>query len=58
VQARREEAQAELLAELGPHILKDIGLEPYQGSSLADRVEAHRRRQLMRAFAARLGGLI
>jgi uncharacterized protein YjiS (DUF1127 family) len=55
MQARREEAQARLLARLDSRTLKDIGLEPQHGSSLAERVHAHRRRELLRTLAGRLG---
>lgn len=54
-QARREEAQARLLAQLDSRILKDIGMEPHHGSALAERVHAHRRRELLRTLASRLG---
>jgi Domain of unknown function (DUF1127) len=55
MQARREEAQARLLAELDSRILKDIGVEPHHGSALAERVHEHRRRELLRTLAGRLG---
>jgi hypothetical protein len=54
-QARREEAQARMLAQLDPRILKDIGMEPHHGSALAERVHAHRRREILRILAGRLG---
>jgi hypothetical protein len=55
MQARREDAQARLLAQLDSRILKDIGLEPHHGSSLAARVHEHRRREVLRTLAGRLG---
>jgi hypothetical protein len=55
MQARREEAQARLLAQLDSRTLKDIGMEPHHGSALAERVHAHRRRELLRTLASRLG---
>jgi hypothetical protein len=55
MEARREDAQARLLAQLDSRILKDIGLEPHHGSSLAERVHEHRRRELLRTLAGRLG---
>jgi Domain of unknown function (DUF1127) len=55
MQARREDAQARLLAQLDSRTLKDIGMEPYHGSSLAERVHVHRRRELLRTLAGRLG---
>lgn len=55
MQARREEAQARLLAQLDSRTLKDIGMEPHHGSALAERVHAHRRRELLRTLAGRLG---
>lgn len=55
MQARREEAQARLLAQLDSRILKDIGMEPHHGSSLAERVHEHRRREVLRTLASRLG---
>jgi hypothetical protein len=54
-QARREEAAARLLAQLDSRMLKDIGMEPHHGSALAERVHAHRRRELLRSLAGRLG---
>jgi len=54
VQARRETGQARLLAELDVRSLKDIGLEPSRGSSLAERVHAKQRGELSRTLAARL----
>jgi hypothetical protein len=55
VQAWREHAQARLLAQLDARILKDIGLEPHHGSPLAARVHEHRRREVLRTLAGRLG---
>ena len=55
LQARREEAQARLLAQLDSRMLKDIGMEPHHGGALAERVHAHRRRELLRTLAGRLG---
>ena len=58
VRARLEESQARALAELDARTLRDIGLEPYHGCSLADRIEAHRRKALIRQFSARLGPMM
>ena len=55
VQARREQAAARMLAQLDARILKDIGMEPHHGSALAERVHEHRRRELLRTLAGRLG---
>jgi hypothetical protein len=55
MRARREEAQARLLAQLDSRMLKDIGMEPHHGGALAERVHAHRRRELLRTLAGRLG---
>jgi hypothetical protein len=55
IQARREEAAARMLAQLDTRILKDIGMEPHHGSALAERVHAHRRREILRILAGRLG---
>jgi uncharacterized protein YjiS (DUF1127 family) len=41
--ARRERAQARMLAQLDARTLKDIGLEPHHVGSLAARIDAHRR---------------
>ena len=54
VQAQ-ESAAARMLAQLDSRILKDIGLEPHHGSALAERVHEHRRRELLRTLAGRLG---
>jgi hypothetical protein len=54
VQARREAAAARMLAQLDTRILKDIGMEPHHGSALAERVHAHRRREILRILAGRL----
>jgi hypothetical protein len=55
MQSRREEAQARLLAQLDSRTLKDIGMQPHHGSALAERVHEHRRRELLRILAGRLG---
>jgi hypothetical protein len=55
MRARRENAQARLLAALDARILKDIGLEPHHGSPLAARVHERRRREVLRTLAGRLG---
>lgn len=55
LEARRENAQARLLAQLDARTLKDIGLEAHHGSALAERIDARRRRELLRTFAGRLG---
>lgn len=55
MQARREEVSAQMLAQLDSRILKDIGMEPHHGSSLAERVHAHRRHEVLRTLASRLG---
>ena len=53
---RASVADARLLAQLDARLLKDIGLEPHHGGSLVERIDAHRRRELLRGIAARLGG--
>jgi hypothetical protein len=55
MQVRREEAQARLLARLDSRTLKDIGMEPHHGGALAERVHEHRRRELLRTLAGRVG---
>jgi hypothetical protein len=55
LQARREATAARMLAQLDPRILKDIGMEPHHGSALAERVHEHRRREVLRTLAGRLG---
>lgn len=55
LQAWREDVQARRLCELDARALRDLGLEPYQGCSMAERIDAYRRQAELRAFRARLG---
>lgn len=50
----KKRTDREVLARLDARGLKDIGLESWNGA-LAERVHAHRQRQLLRIAAARIG---
>ncbi len=53
--AWREEREARSLARLDERLLKDIGLGPCAGNSLAARIHAHRQHELRRVEMSRLG---
>jgi hypothetical protein len=54
IRARQARAEREVLARLDARSLKDIGLESWNGA-LAERVHAHRQRQVILLAAARIG---
>lgn len=55
LRTRRLDRDARLLAQLDARFLKDIGLEVHHGGALIERIDAHRRRELLRTLAASLG---
>ena len=54
LRARQARADQAVLEQLDAHSLRDVGLEAWN-SVLAERLESHRQRHLMRLAAARFG---
>ena len=54
LRARQARADREVLARLDARALRDIGLESWNGE-LAERLDAHRQRRILRLAASRIG---